>query len=110
VNKAIKKYLSITLMDSGTTHKGYCSDPVDITQYENENNIIEYDFPHKDEIICSEIIDDEEDLTHDNILNDIRNYVKKKYRKFNQPCTNGSGYCNCSSDTRLIRIKICLKK
>lgn len=109
-NNTIKKYLSITIMDSGTTHEGYCSDPVDISSYENEDNVIEYDFPHKDKIICSEIINDEEDLTHDDILNDIRNYVNKKYRKFNKQCNIGSGYCNCSSDTRVIRIKICLKK
>lgn len=107
---AMKKYLSITIMDSGTTHEGYCSDPVDITSYENVDNVIEYDFPHKDEITCSEIINDEEDLTHDDILNDIRNYVNKKYRKFNNQCNIGSGYCNCSSDTSVIRIKICLKK
>lgn len=106
----IKKYLSITIVESGTTHSGYCSDPVDITSYENKETVIEYDFPHKDKIICSEIIDDEEDLTHDDILNDIRNYVNKKYRTFNKRCNIGSGYCSCQSDTTVIRIKICLKK
>ena len=34
-NNMIKKYLSITILESGTTHSGYCSDPVDITSYEN---------------------------------------------------------------------------
>ena len=109
-NNVIKKYLSITILESGTTHSGYCSDPVDITTYENKETLIEYDFPHKDKIICSEIIDDEEDLTHDDILNDIRNYVNKKYRTFNKQCNIGSGYCSCQSDTTVIRIKICLKK
>ncbi len=107
--KPVEKYLKITLSEEGTTHSGYCSDPLDIVNYKHKDTIIDHDFPHKESIISSEIIDDEEDLSHDSILNDIRIYVNKKYKKNNQPCNKGSGYCSCSFNTSLVTIKICLK-